>query len=312
MKKVSGVLSAILFTCSFCTVSGIGRAQTTSEAKLHPETAVVTTAEETNVPPSPSVLPPVFYSKMYDGEKGVQANVARSQWTMILQNYTYRDGRGYVFVDYHNLSRSSAHMENLNAYIDTLRIQYPSTLPKEQAIVYWANLYNALTVQIVAQNWPVQSIREIKSGYRKGPWRRKLITIEGQNVSLDDIEHKILRPLANSPLVHYMLNCASIGCPNLKQNPWVVETLDTDLENAARAYVNSERGVRIENGRIQVSKIYKWFRKDFGGSTSSVLTHLRKYADPRLRAELNGLEKFDAYAYDWSINVSTLPTVKAK
>lgn len=223
-------------------------------------------------------------------------------WGDILERYTKDDGESLNRFDYATLSATPEDMALLNAYIEHMAEQTPSTFSRDDAIVYWANLYNALTVQVVAQNYPVKSIRKIKSGYRAGPWKRELVSVEGSALSLDNIEHDILRPTYQTPLVHYMVNCASIGCPNLKSTPWQSATLATDQEAAARAYINSSRGAKISNGRLQVSSIYKWFKADFGGNTAGVLSHLNKYADIDLQVALEGRRKIDKYTYDWAVN----------
>ena len=225
-----------------------------------------------------------------------------SSWRVILGRYVVKNGDGLVLFDYAALSAMSDDMALLDDYIQAQTGRTPSTMSRNEAMAYWANLYNALTVQVVAQNYPVGSIREIKSGVRKGPWKRKLVTVEGRTLSLDDIEHGIMRPTFETPLVHYMVNCASVGCPNLKITPWSADTLDADLDAAARAYINSTRGVKISNGKVQASSIYKWFKKDFGGNDKGVLAHLIKYADPELADQLQGRVKIDKYAYDWGVN----------
>jgi len=223
-------------------------------------------------------------------------------WSSILLTYTTENGEGLVQFDYAALSASPNSMARLDGYIQIQAGKTPSTMPRNEAMAYWANLYNLLTVQVVAQNYPVSSIREIKSGVRKGPWKRKLVTVEGRTLSLDNIEHDIMRPTFKTPLVHYMVNCASVGCPNLKRSRWNAETLDADLDAAARAYINSPRGVKTSKGKVQVSSIYKWFKKDFGSNDKAVLAHLIKYADADLATQLHGRKKIDRYAYDWGVN----------
>jgi len=228
-------------------------------------------------------------------------------WRDILDRYTQDGDAGLTRFDYAGLSASVEDTANLAKYIDHMAAQTPSTFAPDDAIAYWANLYNALTIQIVAENYPVKSIRKIKSGYRAGPWKRKLVMVEGNELSLDNIEHDILRPTYQTPMVHYMVNCASIGCPNLKTTPWQSATLAADQEAAARAYINSPRGVKLNKGRLQVSSIYKWFKADFGGDAAGVLAHLNTYADADLRAALagrwkEGRRKIDKYSYDWAVN----------
>jgi hypothetical protein len=122
----------------------------------------------------------------------------------------------------------------------------------------------------VASHYPVRSIRDISLGgglvatLSGGPWKAKVAKIQGIELSLDDIEHGILRPVFKDPRVHYAVNCASIGCPNLRTEAFTGAKLSQQLDSAAGDYVNSSRGVRFENGRGVVSSIYVWFEEDFG------------------------------------------------
>ena len=129
-----------------------------------------------------------------------------------------------------------------------------------------------------------------------------MVTVESQRLSLDNIEHDILRPLWKTPLIHYGVNCASIGCPNLLRKAYQGATVVATLEKNAAAYINHPRGARIENGRLIASKIYTWFQEDFGGSDKGVIDHLLKYADPELKKALAGQSSIARFEYDWSLN----------
>ena len=190
----------------------------------------------------------------------------------------------------------------LDSYIAELSAM-PEPEDDADAAAYWANLYNAVTIDVVADNFPVDSIRDIKPNlFSIGPWKMKTVTVRGKALSLDNIEHDILRVRYSSPLVHYMVNCASVGCPNLLPALWDGATLDADRERAARAFVNSPRGVRLDGGKVEVSSIYKWFDEDFGGTRASVMDHIRAYADDTLAARLQGVRTYDSHAYDWTLN----------
>lgn len=203
---------------------------------------------------------------------------------------------------------AAADHAGLAAYVDRLAAVPVSSLSRLEQKAYWVNLYNALTLRVVLDHYPVSSIREIKLGgwlaglLSGGPWDAKLLTIEGERVSLNDIEHRILRPIWLDSRVHYGVNCASVGCPNLAPEPFTAENTERLLEEGARAYVNHPRGARLEDDRLTLSSIYDWFQPDFGGSTAGVLTHLRKYAAPALAARLEGFRGRIGYAYDWSLN----------
>lgn len=228
----------------------------------------------------------------------------------LLTRYVSVSADGINRVDYGAWSANAADRQALDAYVGDLAGQRPSTFARERAFVFWVNLYNAVTLQVVLENYPVRSIRDIRSEGTGldprgliGPWRTRRVTVEGRRLSLDDIEHAILRPTFNEPRVHYAVNCASIGCPNLLPRVWRAETLEADLEAAARAYVNHPRGVSFSaNGSLRVSSIYRWFRSDFGGSDAGVIAHLRRYAAPDLARRLAVTSSIAGHDYDWSLN----------
>ena len=227
-------------------------------------------------------------------------------WDRILRHYLAEpDSDGVARFDYGGLLANTDDVQVLHDYIDYLQAQDPKDLNDAEAIVFWANLYNAVTIRLIIDHYPVSSIRKIKSGlFSMGPWGKKLITVNGERMSLDHVEHEILRAKYPSPLIHYMVNCASIGCPNLKEGLWRAETLDEDRAAAARAFINSPRGVRVTNEGLIVSNIYQWFKQDFGGSKSGIIAHLQDYAYADLLEILNSGAGIDGYDYDWSLNRS--------
>jgi len=123
-----------------------------------------------------------------------------------------------------------------------------------------------------------------------------------KELSLDNIEHDILRKVWDDPRVHYAVNCASVGCPNLAREAYRGETLDAQLDAAARAYITSPRGISIEGGRVTASKIYSWYDEDFGNSEAGVIKHVSQYAEGEAASRLSGLSSIDDYEYDWSLN----------
>lgn len=195
--------------------------------------------------------------------------------------------------------------EILQAYIKNLEQVPVSTYNRAEQKAYWINLYNALTVEVVLSRYPVASIRDINISpgfFSRGPWGAKLVTVEGEKLSLDDIEHRILRPIWKDNRVHYAVNCASIGCPNLQPMAYTSENMEMLLEKGAREYINHPRGASLYSGSLQVSSIYVWFQEDFGDSTEGVLNHLRKYANPPLAKTLHSYRGRLAHDYDWRLN----------
>lgn len=205
------------------------------------------------------------------------------------------DGNQVNRFDYAGAKAEDA--DNIAAYIRHLEGQKPASMTASEATAYWANLYNAVTLKLIMDNYPVKSIRKIGR-----PWKRKLVTVEGKVLTLDDIEHKILRKQFPSPYIHYMVNCASIGCPNLQPELWQATTLEDMQKAAAREFINSPRGVSITARGLKVSSIYKWFDEDFGGNKASLLAHIAKYAEGELAAAIDGGAKITGYGYDWTLN----------
>ncbi len=228
----------------------------------------------------------------------------------LLARYVSASADGVNRVDYARWVANRADRAALDAYVAALENERPSTFARDRAFAYWVNLYNAVTLQVVLERYPVRSIRDIRSEGTGldprgliGPWRTKRVTVEGRRLSLDDTENSVLRPTFNDPRVHYAINCASIGCPNLMARAWRAETLNADLDAAASAYINHPRGVSVSgNGEVRVSSIYRWFREDFGGSDANVMAHLRRYASPELAARLQDADRIAGHSYDWALN----------
>ncbi len=229
--------------------------------------------------------------------------VDHSAFSGFLTRYVRPDATGLNRVDYRAVSAKDRRA--LKSYLQHLQETEVSRLGRDQQRAFWTNLYNALTVEVVLEHYPVASIRDIKISpgfFSTGPWGKKLARVEGVRVSLDDIEHRILRPIWKDPRTHYAVNCASIGCPNLLTEAFEADALDEQLDAAARGYVNHPRGARVTDGELEVSSIYSWFESDFGGSEKAVIAHLREYAEPALRERLRGIDSIDDHDYDWSLN----------
>ena len=220
-------------------------------------------------------------------------------WTSLLQTYVRPGADGVNRVDYAALKASPADRAALDAYIAGFAdMDLSGDSPAEFAA--WANLYNAVTVRYIVEKYPLGSIRD---GYLfGGPWKKITVAADGRVVSLDEIEHRILRPRFHDPRVHYAINCASYSCPNLPLKAWEAGTLDAGLDAAARDYINSPRGVTVIDRGLVLSGIYDWFRTDFGGSKQAVIDHLLRYADPDLAAAIRANPTIRGYEYDWSLN----------
>jgi len=228
--------------------------------------------------------------------------VNHEPWDGFLATYLETDAAGVNRLDYAEVT--TADRAVLDGYLRDLEALDPAALTRDQQLAYWINLYNAATVAVVLDAYPVGSIREITDGPLSfGPWDRPLVEVEGVSLTLNDIEHRIIRPVFDEPRIHYALNCAAVGCPNLRHEAWRAEGLDAALADAEQAYVNDVRGVRVEfGGRLTLSKIYIWFREDFGADEAAVLASLAEVAEPFRREVLRDRTTVDDYAYDWALN----------
>ena len=200
---------------------------------------------------------------------------------------------------------ATAQREALEQYLDKMQGVAIRKFSRAEQRAYWINLYNVATVKVVLDHYPVDSILKINISpglFAKGPWKKKLLTVEGEGVSLDDIEHRVLRPIWQDPRTHYSVNCASLGCPNLPAQAFTSANMEELLDASARAYVNHPRGARVEKGRLTVSSIYVWFGSDFGGGDAGVIAHLKKYGEPALKKALADVRRIGDDEYDWSLN----------
>ena len=205
--------------------------------------------------------------------------------------------------DYAALKANTADRERLAGYLASLQALDPRRLSAAEQMAYWINFYNALTVRVVMDDYPVDSIREIHEGWLDtGPWDDVHAQVAGRDLTLNDIEHRILRPIWRDARIHYAVNCASLGCPNLAPKAYASATLEEQLEQGATEYVNHPRGAAFVDGELIVSSIYDWYQEDFGDSEAAVVKHLLKYADDALAARLRSYDEGLDYEYDWSLN----------
>ena len=193
----------------------------------------------------------------------------------------------------------------LKNYLTTLEGISISSFSRPEQRAFWINLYNAATVNLILEHYPVESITNISfSFFSFGPWDEELLTIEGEELSLNDIEHRILRPIWQDPRIHYALNCASIGCPNLQPLAFTAKNTDSLLETGASEYINHPRGAKTEDKKLWLSKIFEWYQDDYGGNEAGVLIHIQKYAKENLANSLYEDELEIEYHYDWRLNES--------
>ena len=247
---------------------------------------------------------PELWAKWQQNDSRNRQKIDHSAWDEFLKKYvvaSHPSGINRV----HYATVAPEDRAALKHYLTTLQSLAISSYNRAEQKAYWINLYNALTVDLVLSRFPVGSIRDINISpglMVRGPWAAKLLTIEGERLSLDDIEHRILRPIWKDNRVHYAVNLASLGSPNLQPGAYTGDKTEALLEKAAREFVNHPRGVEIKNGRLKVSSIYVWFDEDFGGSAEGLMEHWQEYATGSLADALTQYSGGLEHDYDWRLN----------
>jgi hypothetical protein len=200
-------------------------------------------------------------------------------------------------VDYDGFKRDEA---VLDEYLGILSAVDPGTLSRNHQFAFYINAYNAFTIKLVLSRYPeINSIKEIRSFF-SSPWSKKFISLDGWTVSLDYIEHEVLRPQFKDPRIHFAINCAAKSCPPLLDRPYEGETIETQLDTQTRSFIN--RSTFIKDNTLFISKIFDWFSDDFNDNP---LMFVRQYADGRLKADLDtaGSEvKIKYLHYNWNLN----------
>jgi len=259
-------------------------------------------ALETLLAPSAALWP-----RWQEHDPASTADVDHAAWDGLLASYRRIGDDGIARFAYGAVG--AADRAALQGHVERLAATRVTGLGRDAQRAYWINLYNALTVRVVLEHYPVETIRDIDISpgwFSDGPWDAPLVEIEGQPVTLNDIEHRILRPIWRDPRIHYAINCAALGCPNLPAEAVTPGNAEAILAAAARAYVNHPRGARLDGDRLTVSSIYIWFVEDFGGSDAGVIAHLRRHAEPGLAAALETVDRITDHGYDWRLNDASL------
>ena len=232
------------------------------------------------------------------------------KWQLILDKYLVTHADGINLVDYATLKKNDP--DALNEYLDDLQDIDPRDYNKKQQFAYWVNLYNAATVALIIENFPIESITKIKDGLLSfGPWDREWLEVSEDLLSLNDIEHRILRPIWKDNRIHYAVNCASLSCPNLSTQAFTADNTEQLLDTLAAEYINHPRGVDFEKGRLKVSSIYHWYAEDFNTRQSNLISHLSRYAKPELKKKLDALSS-DSFTHDYNWNLNSINQKLAK
>ena len=192
--------------------------------------------------------------------------------------------------------------ENLDQYLKVLEKIDTGTLSRNEKFAFYINAYNAWTIKLILSAYPdVKSIKDLGSLF-KSPWKKKICRIDGKIMTLDDLEHNILRPRFKDPRVHFAINCAAKSCPPLRSEPYRGNELDQQLDKMTKAFINGPVNNRLEDHTLYVSRIFKWFKEDFD---DDIVDFFLKYAKTDLKGGLEAKRvkiKVKYLDYDWSLN----------
>lgn len=231
-----------------------------------------------------NTIPEIAFGKQTESTTDGKT-IDHKQWNALVQKHVSSKGN----VDYKGFKKDAA---ALQSYLNVLAKNLPEKSWSKNAILaYWINTYNAYTVKLILDNYPVKSIKKIDS-----PWDAAFFTLGSKKYSLGEIEHKILRKM-NEPRIHFAINCASFSCPNLANEAYTENELEKQLETAAKSFVNDKTKNTIAPDKIEISSIFDWFSGDFK-TKGTLIDFLNKYSS----IKINKSAKVKYKEYNWNLN----------
>ncbi|MGI4873826.1 MAG: DUF547 domain-containing protein [Janthinobacterium lividum] len=222
--------------------------------------------------------------------------VDHSAYDRLLKKYVNAQG----LVDYKGFK---ADEKVFNQYLDQLSKTPPAaSWSKADQMTYWINAYNAFTIRLILDHYPVQSIKDIGSKIKipfvTTPWAAKFFSIGGEKMSLDNIEHGILRKKYNDPRIHFALVCASMSCPRLRNEAYAAASLDKQLDDQGHDFLNNPAKNKISKPAAQLSKYFDWYEGDWQKNDQSVVQWVNRYASTKI----DGSTKITYLDYNWQLN----------
>lgn len=222
----------------------------------------------------------------YQGQAQNQKTIVdHSAWDKLLKKYVAKNGD----VDYKGFKNDAV---ALNNYINYLATKVPTeSWSKREQLAYFINVYNANTIKLIIDHYPTKSIKDIKN-----PWLKNRIKIGDKDFSLSGIENGILRKM-NEPRIHFAINCASVSCPKLLNTAFTASNVETLLEQATKAFIQNTDKNKISENRIELSKIFQWYKGDFKDN-GSLIDYVNQYSTIKINPDA----KVDYLEYDWNLN----------
>ena len=230
------------------------------------------------------------------------ASIDHQAWQEILEEYLIDDdASGINLVDYESLAEES--LTELDSYLNAMAAIEIEQYNRLEQFAYWVNLYNAITVHLVAKNYPVESIKDISDSIMPlGPWDDVVIEVAGRPLTLNDIEHQILRSIWQDYRVHFAVNCASLACPNLRRQAFTANNTEALLNQSADEYIQHARGFEIIGEKLMLSSNFDWYQEDFGVYEKEMLLTVGRHLSLKQKTALKAFFGEIEYRYDWSLN----------
>lgn len=224
------------------------------------------------------------------------APVDHSAYDRLLKKYVNEKG----LVNYKGFKSEE---KAFNAYLDMLSKNPPAaSWSKNEQMAYWINAYNAYTIRLILDHYPVKSIKDIGSKIKipfvTTPWAAKFFTIGDDKMSLDNIEHGTLRKKFDDPRIHFALVCASISCPRLRNEAYTAAKLDAQLDDQGRDFLNNPTKNKISKDEAQLSNYFNWYKGDWNDNGQSVEKWVNKYSTTKITDKT----KIDFLPYNWNLN----------
>ena len=178
----------------------------------------------------------------------------------------------------------------LKGYINTLKANSPkASWTRNEKLAYWINIYNALTIDLLLNNYPLKSIMKIDKA-----WDKNVVTIDGKNYTLNTIENKVIRPTFKEPRIHFAVNCGAKSCPKLLNEAFTAGRLNAQLQKQTIAFINNTSQNELTENKVKISKIFEWYASDFGNITTFLAKYSKTTISPKAKVSYN--------EYNWDLN----------